>query len=141
MARSFKTYKFKNDSGTKANDLHIIWGITSVEIIGVDGIKPDDPKADYSLSETGGKSDIGEHEVAKGETVKVRVKTPHLVPPKRVRYQWTFDGKAISKFATIAFEDPDEDDTPEEVAVRRFEERMDVLSDRLEMLIDMNRLR
>lgn len=71
----------------------------------------------------------------------MRVKTPHLVPPKRVKYQWTLDGKAISNFKTIAFEELDDGDTPEEVAVRRFEERMDFLSDRLEMLIDMNRFR
>ncbi|WP_428526191.1 hypothetical protein [Roseibium sp.] len=141
MARSFKNYEFTNDSGKKANDLHIIWGITSVEVIGVDGVKPDDPKADYSLSETGGKSDISEHEVEKNGTVKVRIKTPHLVPPKRVKYQWTLDGKAISKLKTIAFEELDDGDTPEEVAVRRFEERMDFLSDRLEMLIEMNRFR
>jgi len=58
MARSFKNYEFKNESGKKANDLHIVWGITSVEVIGVDGVKPDDPKAGYSLSETGGNTSL-----------------------------------------------------------------------------------
>lgn len=141
MARSFKTYKFTNNTGQAVNDLHITWGLAGIEVIAVDGKKPDDKDAEYTLTDTGGEADISDHDVQNNGEVKVRIKTANRRPPQRVTYYWTKDGTRVGEVLRLAGIIPVPDEIPDEVAFRRFEERMDFLSDRLDMLIEMNRFR
>lgn len=135
MAISRKTYTFRNSTGQDATDLHIRWGVNAVEVIGVGGVAPDDPDADYTLEESGGQSDISDIDVNNGDTIKVRVRTPRRRAPARggIRYVWTRNGKPLSRPQNLAaLDDQPGEVEPALVAVELLDERLSNFADRLE---------
>jgi hypothetical protein len=81
----------------KANDITLIYD-NPVEVKGVDGKAPDDPKAEYTLTGDGSRQ-IKISDIKKGndDTIKVRIKGPGRALPKIKQAFWTLDGKRIPK--------------------------------------------
>jgi len=144
MAKSYKTFEFTNKSGKDANDIHITWGMNGVEVIGVDGVSPDAPDAEFTLEETGGSSNISDHDVDKDASVKVRVRTNNATAPpqkrKKIVYYWTLDGKRISKDAVLVSLEQEEADDGDEVAMRMFDRQMDELCEKVDKLLRHNNI-
>lgn len=145
MGRSYKTYEFTNKSGKDANDIHITWGMNGVEVIGVDGVSPAAPDADFTLEETGGISIISDHDVAKDGKLRVRVKSnsPKAPPQpkKKIVYFWTLDGARISKNAVLASldeEEPKEED--DKAAIMMFDSQIDELCEKIDKLLRHNNI-
>ena len=137
MAVSRKTCTFRNNTGRAVNDLHVRWGGNAVEVIGVDGVSPDDPKAGSTLEESGGQSDLSDIDVNAGESIKVRIRTPRRrAPPARgVRYVWTRNGAPLARPQTLAsLEEAPDEAQPALVAVELLEKRLSELADRLELV-------
>lgn len=86
-----------------ANDLHLVFD-QDVDVKGVDGVSPDDPKASYS-TENDGKgtvtvSDMNFSNTAHPDDVDIRVKgTTKATKPKvdLAHSFWTIDGKQVGQ--------------------------------------------
>ena len=139
---SYKTHeiKYNQPKGFKdnANDLTIKTS-AQVEVIGVDGVGPGDPKAEYTLEGDGtGDLKIRDIDKADGDTLKIRLKNAGRPAARLTTVFWTRDGKAIPKstelLTTVAIDAPEE-------AVLVVEEALGPVFKRLECLaVEVERL-
>ncbi len=126
---SFKTHEFRYNQPKggpeKANDITIVFD-AQVEVIGVDGFAPSDPKADYTLEGDGSKNiKISDIEKSNDETIKIRCTGSGRTTPKALKAFWTLDGKRIPKALSQLAADPiDADLDPVTVALDAFEPLM-----------------
>ena len=104
MTQSFKTYEFENRTGKDADDLHITWGVNAVEVIGVGGVSPADPDAEFTLEETGGRSTLSDIEVDAGDSIKIRIRCERQTAPPEtgITYVWTDGGRPLNRPARLA---------------------------------------
>lgn len=140
---SYKNHEFRYNQpkgGPKeANDITIIFS-GQVKIIGVDGIAPDDPKADYDLDGDNSKN-IKIREIKKGnnEKIIIRVKGPGRGTPGIAKAYWTKDGSRIPKALSLLVSDTiDSEIDPVAIAldtVEPLKEEIKNLSKCLELLI------
>ena len=81
----------------EANDITIVYD-TQVEILGVDGVAPGDPTADYTLEGDGSRNiKISDIEKSNDETIEVRVKGSGRTAPSVKQAFWTRDGQRIPR--------------------------------------------
>lgn len=126
---SYKTHEFrynKREGGPdEANDITIVFS-AQVEVVGVDGVAPADPKADYTLEGDGSKNiKITDIEKSNDETIKVRVKGSGRNAPTVTRAFWTKDGQRIPRsLSQLALDPIDADLDPVTVALDTFEPLM-----------------
>ena len=127
---SYKTHEFRYNQPkggpNEANDITIVFN-AQVEVVGVDGVAPDDPKADYTLEGDGSANiKISDIEKSNDETIKVRVKGSGRTAPTVKQAFWTDDdGKRIPKaLSQLAADSIDADLDPVAVALDTFEPLM-----------------
>ena len=111
------------DKGPKtANDLTLVYS-EQVEVQGVDGRAPGDPKAEYTLEGDGSKHiKISDIEKSNDQTLKIRVKGAGRNAPQVKQAYWTLDGKRIPKaLSQLAATPLDRELDPAEVALGALE--------------------
>jgi hypothetical protein len=93
---SYNTYTFTNDTGLKANGLHVECPY-AVELVSVDGKPPEGlDHGDYGVSGNGKRLDIFALETAPGRTLRVRVKgSTTAIMVDILHCYWMKDGKKL----------------------------------------------
>jgi hypothetical protein len=101
---SFDVIKVKNKSLKRANDIHISFE-AQVEVTGVDGVAPSDPKFKHKLDGDGSAEiDISKINIPPGSTTTINIKgsgrtTPGINPEGTYL---TLDGKRLKLPLTIS---------------------------------------
>jgi hypothetical protein len=140
---SYKNHEFRYNQpkgGPKvANDITIVFR-SQVKIIGVDGVSPDDPKAEYDLDGDNSQNiKIRDIKKEDDEKIIIRVKGPGRGTPNITKAYWTKDGKRIPKaLSLLAADDIDAELDPVAIALDTVEplrEEIKNLSRCLEILI------
>ncbi len=139
---SYKTHeiKYNQPKGFKgnANDLTIKTN-PQVEVIGVDGVAPGDPKAEYTLEGDGTRElKIRDIDKGDGETLKIRLKNAGRPAARLTTVFWTKDGTPIPKstevLTTVAIDAPEEAVLVVEEALGPVFKRLESLSVQVEQL-------
>ena len=91
----YSTYPFTNDTGQKANGLHI--GSTRIlEIVSVNGKPPEGMgHGDYGVGGNGRRISISNIETAPGRTIRVRIKGSANIMLNMSNCYFTKDGKRL----------------------------------------------
>jgi len=90
---NYGNYEIKNDTGKKVNDLHL-QPTEALDVIGVDGVAPDDPNAQYNVEASGSAEiSITDLPIGAGGRCTVRLGTPSSAKLPKLRAYWTIDGK------------------------------------------------